>query len=311
MTVQALKFGLLAETAPQLQDLAQLVRQSGHDAAYSVKAAAAKNLLNIEVEAWLVCLDLSNDSSLSLLEQLESTNLPVIYDDLESHAIIGLSERVQRFTAKLQLCTGTTEPPPGAKKAKEIWVLAASTGGPEAVTRFLKTLPAKVESVALVYVQHINPEISATLQRALVRNTTWAVLNCNRSQTLMEKCVYVVPPDHQVDFSSTGVIAPLAERWAGRYSPSADQVIARVARNFGKSCGAIIFSGMGDDGSRSCEYMRGSGGTIWAQSPLTCTVDSMPVCAMKTGHVTYQGSPENLAHQFVYGRHLPKLRESS
>lgn len=311
--MQALKFGLLAETAAQLDDLTLLVKQAGHEIAFSIRANSASEELSCAAgaEAWVVRLNLQNDKALVLVEQLESFNLPVIYDDIESYAELGLGERVNRFAAKLQLCAGTTTPPQGSTKAAEIWVLAASTGGPEAVTSFLKTLPTTVSGVAFVYVQHINPEISATLQRALVRNTTWTVLNCNRSQQLMEKCIYVVPPDHQVDIHSTGVISPLADTWLGRYSPSADQVMARVARNYGKNGGAIIFSGMGDDGSRSCGYMHGSGGIIWAQSPLTCAVDSMPCSAIKTGHVSYQGSPENLAHHFMYGRHISLLKKSS
>lgn len=311
--MQALKFGLLAETEAQLDDLALLIKQAGHEVTCAIRASSSRESLSNaqELEAWVVRLDLQNDNALALMEQLESLNIPVIYDDIESYAEMGLSERVHRFAAKLQLCAGTTAPPKGSTKATEIWVLAASTGGPEAVTTFLKTLPATVSGVAFVYVQHINPEISATLQRALVRNTTWTVLNCNRSQQLMEKCIYVVPPEHQVNIHSTGVISPLVDTWLGCYSPSADQVMARVARNYGKQGGAIIFSGMGDDGSRSCGYMHGSGGIIWAQSPLTCAVDSMPCSAIKTGHVSYQGSPENLAHHFRYGRHISPLRKSS
>lgn len=307
MSVEALKFGLLAETTAQLNDLVALVEQSGHEVTVAVKAATGVLDDPPSVDAWVVRLDLQHDKSLVLVEKLESLDIPIIYDDIESYGALGASERVNRFAGKIQLCAGTgSQTTDSGEKAQEIWVLAASTGGPEAVTLFLKNLPGDINGVAFIYVQHINPEISETLVKALVRCTSWAVLRCERSRTLMEKSIYVVPPEHQVDIHNSGVIAPSAAPWAGAYQPSADQVMARVARNFGKRAGAIVFSGMGDDGTRSCKFMKGCGGVIWAQSPLTCTVDSMPVSAIKTGMVSYQGSPENLARQFVYGRHLPK-----
>jgi len=302
LTVQALTFGLLAETSAQLEDLTDLVKRSGHDIALSIKASSGCLDKVRNVDAWVVRLDLQHDKSEHLMEILESFDVPVIYDDIESYNELGVIERVTRFSSKIQLCAGTSAPQ-GLSKPREIWVLAASTGGPEAVGRFLKHIPEHMDGVAFLYVQHINPEITRTLQKALLRNTCWAVLECERSQTMVEKCIYLVSPAHQIDLYETRVIAPIPDRWAGKYQPSADQVMAKVARRFGKNSGAIIFSGMGNDGSSSCHYMKGCGGLIWAQSPSSCAVDSMPVSALGTGAVSYLGSPEQLARQFAERRH--------
>ncbi|SMF61086.1 chemosensory pili system protein ChpB (putative protein-glutamate methylesterase) [Alteromonadaceae bacterium Bs31] len=305
MAVEALKFGLLAETAAQLNDLSELVSKSGHQVMYATQASKGALEQVPDLDAWAVRLDLQHDKSALLIDKLESFEVPVIYDDIEKYAELGQSERLKRFAAKIQLCvSGSASSIDGYTKADEVWVLAASTGGPEAVCRFLKTLP-EVAGVAFLYVQHLSPQTSSTLHKALMRSTTYTVLACERSRPIMEKCIYVVPPENQIELHSTGVISPLADKWLGPYQPSIDQVMGKVARNFGKRCGAIIFSGMGDDGAGSCSYMRGSGGVVWAQSPLSCAVDAMPVEAIKSGNVSYQGSPENLARQFVYGRHIP------
>ncbi len=305
MAVEALKFGLLAETAAQLNDLSELVSSSGHKVvhAFQVNVGALSEIS--EVDAWAVRLDLDNDKSALIIDTLEGLDVPVIYDDIEKYAELGQAERVNRFAAKIQLCTSSSSSNiDGYAKAQEVWVLAASTGGPEAVCRFLKTLP-ELSGVAFVYVQHLSPQTSSTLHKALMRSTSCTVLACERSRPIMEKCIYVVPPEHQIDVHPTGVISPITDPWNGPYQPSIDQVMAKVARNFKKSCGAIIFSGMGDDGAGSCSFMRGSGGVVWAQSPLSCAVDAMPVAAINSRNVSYQGSPENLARQFVYGRHIP------
>lgn len=305
MAAETLTFGVLADSQAQLNDLVSLVEATGHRVAIA-KMASVRNLLAElpAVDAWVVRLNLQQDSALAIVEHLESSDCPVIYDDMECYGNLGGHDRAKRFATKLQLCTGVAKPEEGAK-AQEVWVLAASTGGPEAVTRFLKALSPELEGVAFVYAQHINAEISLSLQKALLLSTQWSVVTCERSRVLREKSIYVVPPDNQVDIYDSGVIAPNSLAWLGPYRPSADQVMARLARYYGNRAGAIVFSGMGDDGSKSCSYMRRSGGMVWAQSPGTCAVDSMPVSAIATGEVSYQGSPENLARQFVYRRQIP------
>ena len=54
-------------------------------------------------------------------------------------------------------------------------------------------------------------------------------------------------------------------------------MLANVTRRFGSRSGAVIFSGMGGDGSISGPQMVEAGGFIWAQTADTCaslTVDS-------------------------------------
>lgn len=305
MAAETLKFGVMADSQTQLNDLVLLVESAGHQVAVRLVAVSASLKVPLPaVDAWVARLDLQRDGAVAFVERLESTGSPVIYDEIVLFTGgLGVNERAKRFAAKLQLCVGEGVTPE-EKKADEVWVLAASTGGPEAVVQFFKALPDNLCGVAFVYVQHINPEISASLQKALLLSTRWRVLTCERSRMLREKSVYVVPPENQIEVYDNGMIAPASASWLGAYKPSADQVMARVARQYGSRSGAIVFSGMGDDGAKSCTYMRRSGGVIWAQSPETCAVDSMPVSAIKTGVVSYQGSPEKLAQQFVYGRQV-------
>ena len=78
-----------------------------------------------------------------------------------------------------------------------------------------------------------------------------------------------------------------------------DQVMIKVAHIYGENSGAIIFSGMGNDGTKGSQYMKHSGGQVWAQSPDSCMIDSMPTSALKTGCITVQGTPKELAKKFV------------
>jgi Chemotaxis response regulator containing a CheY-like receiver domain and a methylesterase domain len=317
LKVQAIKFGLLAATPTELADIQRMVVRAGHIVVASVTVEATKLKPLPEVEAWVVRLGGEDDTDEPLIDLLDCLSTPIIYDDLEVETTPNIDERSRRFAAKVQQCCADVSGFVGVReqssdrsnssdvkrRAQEVWVLGASTGGPEAVTAFLDCLPKGVTGVAFIYVQHINSEISDTLRKVLVRHTSWQVFNCEKAHLIAEQSIYIVSPANQVSIHDTGILAPHPDAWLGPYSPSIDQVMAKLARVYGHSSGAIIFSGMGDDGSKSCAYMHHYGGTVWAQSPLSCTVDSMPVSAINTGVVSYQGSPENLAKRFAHERH--------
>jgi chemosensory pili system protein ChpB (putative protein-glutamate methylesterase) len=75
--------------------------------------------------------------------------------------------------------------------------------------------------------------------------------------------------------------------------------IANVSRRFTKRSVAIIFSGMGSDGSISGPQMIESGGVIWAQDEKTCACPSQPDAMRATGCVSFSGNPFDLANKLV------------
>lgn len=307
MVLQALNIGVLADTQAHLTDLNQLVRGAGHNVVASIQISSDKlhKLPEVdtwpEVDAWVVRLNLQSDLAMQFVEALDSLEVTIIHDDCEDHhKVHDGAERTKRFNSKINMCTGQRASSPlNQNRAKEVWVLAASAGGPEAVTEFLQHLPDTLQGIAFFYVQHIDTTITSTLQKAIVRNTPWQVFTTDKAHFVCEGCIYIVSPGHGLDLSDSGVVTPVVEPWSGPYKPSIDQVMAKVARVYGAKSGAIIFSGMGDDGAKSCRYLKHSGGRIWAQSPQSATIDSMPDSALKTGFVTFQGTPEELAKNFI------------
>ena len=100
-------------------------------------------------------------------------------------------------------------------------------------------------------------------------------------RVIREKTVYLISPLHQIELLEGGVLSPLPDPWGGRYRPSIDQVIAKVARVYRDRGGAIVFTGMGDDGANSCTMLHHRGGQVWIQSAASCAIDSMPVSVEK------------------------------
>lgn len=314
---QTLAVGVLATSPKQVDELSRLASGAGFTIAASLDAAALGDSALPVVDAWLVSMDLHEEAAQRLLEQLEGCGAPVIYDDDASNvnsaghdsgeASLLRQQRSRRLAAKLQQVVRDAvgqEATPGEliplPRAQKLWVIAASTGGPDAIAKFLRGIPSDLHGVALLYVQHMEDYGHANLCRVTARNSCWSVQTIDKARVIRENTIYVVSPAQQFELSEAGVISPLAEPWGGRYRPCIDQAMAKVARVFRDRGGAIVFTGMGDDGAASSTLMHHRGGQIWVQQAASCTIDSMPVSVLKKGCVSYIGEPAALAQQFVY-----------
>ncbi|MGJ3256136.1 MAG: chemotaxis protein CheB [Alcanivorax sp.] len=183
-------------------------------------------------------------------------------------------------------------------RPKRVWVLGASLGGPAAVKLFLDCLPANLP-VAFVLAQHIDASFLDTLCGVLGRDNN---IHCKvgvDGSALRHGELAIAPVEYAVKFRHDGRIQSTGQAWEGPYAPSIDQVIQHVGEGFGNACGAILFSGMGNDGAIAAPRLAASGCPVWAQSADTCAVSSQPDSTRETGCVSYSGSPEQLARQLV------------
>lgn len=185
-----------------------------------------------------------------------------------------------------------------AGEVQRVWVLGASAGGPTAVKLFLDSLPRELP-VAFVLAQHIDPKMLDALATSLVRHNWFKVRIGRPGELLRYGEIVVAPCDAEIAFDADGCVVQTGKPWEGPYAPSIDQVMANVAARWGRQAGAILFSGMGNDGSIAGPLMVQRGGTVWAQSAETCAVSSQPDSVRDTGCVSYSGSPELLAQQLI------------
>lgn len=305
----SLNLGLIADTSIQLSKLESIVA-STHFSISVALVARVEDLGSLpEVDVWVVRVNMEDAHSLALVEHLDGLDVPVIYDEADSYSSLDLEERARRFSKKIDACGFVADEPAGnIPRAKSVWVLAASAGGPEAVLSFIKNVPSELKDVAFVYVQHMDENMAPPIVKSLERNTDWRVFYCNKAWTLYEQSIYVVSSTFQVEISEVGVLSPTQEAWPGPYLPSVDLVVAKIWRKFGKDSGVIVFSGMGNDGAKTCRMIKNAGGQVWVQSPESCAVDSMPCEVINTKCVSFTGTPEQLALHFsVYHKKLNQL----
>lgn len=186
-----------------------------------------------------------------------------------------------------------------ANRPQRVWVLGASLGGPAAVKEFLDCLPANLP-VAFVLAQHIDGSFLDTLCGVLARDNHIQCKVAVDGEALRHGEVAIAPVDYAIRFRHDGRIQSTGQEWEGPYAPSIDQVIQNVSDGFGPQVGgAILFSGMGNDGAIAAPKLAASGHPVWAQSSDTCACSSQPDSVRETGCVTFSGSPEQLAQQLV------------
>lgn len=201
----------------------------------------------------------------------------------------------RRLGQKLEeLAAAASSVRPGGHVPAAIWVMAASTGGPRAVSEFLAALAPGLP-IALVYAQHIDISFDRLLASALQRHRHYGIDLGEGEQRLLAGRVLVVPADYQLRFLPFYRVVQTRTAWARPYRPAIDQVIAQVARLYPGRCGALVFSGLCDDGALGCRVLRDKGGEVWVQRPDSCISPDMPNAVLADGGVSCQGTPAELA----------------
>lgn len=302
---------LLAANAEKRALLQRVLGEFGYQVTFAGEPSGldCEALANISADLWL--LELPDESALSdwLLEhsdvpvllgagevpELDSEDYPRWERRLYGKLIPLLGEvaggRIPRLAGGQDAPATAGEQP---HQAPSVWLLAASLGGPDAVKAFLDRLPADLP-VAFVYAQHIDAGFETRLPTIIGRHNAWRVINCVQGAPLQAGEVLIAPIKRRLGFSPQGCVELHEDGWPGPYQPSIETMLDEVARAFAPACGAIIFSGMGEDGVGACGRLRNQGIPVWTQDAGSATCEVMPMAVADAGYSSLQGSPQLLA----------------
>ncbi len=182
--------------------------------------------------------------------------------------------------------------------ARQVWVLGASIGGPQAVKDFLAHLPPELP-MGFVLAQHIGETFVPLLAEQLGRVCGLRVCQAEEGFVIRNNELLVAPVGARIVFNRHGAVEFRPEVEASVYSPSIDGAMQAVASYYGPNGGAILFSGMGNDGVEGGRAIAARGGQVWAQEEESCIVSSMVACARESGVIGFSGTPEELAAELV------------
>lgn len=319
------RVGVVSDSNLQRLALAQAVKGHGYELCFNTTPDKLDEsaLGSAELDVWVVDMQDEDDEFLDRL--LDHSAAPILfgleqaptqgsrnYPRWERRVFVKLKETVGEPVLEESLdeleqaapaAAMAVELPPelsahSADGLELVVVLAASLGGPAAVKEFLDTLPRGLP-VAFVLAQHIDERMQPTLTRVLVRHNGMPCKIAEAGDHLRHGELLIAPVASEIDFDDSGAVIVRGIEWDGPYSPSIDQMLANVTRRFGSRAGAVIFSGMGGDGSISGPLMQEAGGFIWAQTAESCACASQPDSMRATGVVSFNGTPAELATHLV------------
>lgn len=163
-------------------------------------------------------------------------------------------------------------------------VIAASTGGPAALSNLIPALPADLPASVLV-IQHMPAAYTAQLARAIGGRSALPVREAEEGERVARGVVYVAPGARNLTLSPDGaVLLRPAPRNAG-VCPSANLAMTSVARHAGPLALGVVLTGMGRDGAEGAAAIRRAGGAVIVQDEGSSLIYGMPRAAIETGCV--------------------------
>lgn len=163
-------------------------------------------------------------------------------------------------------------------------VIAASTGGPAAVTRVVAALPKEFPA-AVFLVLHMPPTFTRQFTLQLAEVSSLPVKEAEHNETAQPGIVYLCPGSHHLQLSSGGkILLDPGPRLDG-YRPRADVTFETIAAYARALTLAVVLTGMGNDAAKGVKAVKTAGGCVYAQDEATSMIFGMPAEAIKTGAV--------------------------
>ncbi len=159
--------------------------------------------------------------------------------------------------------------------------VAASAGGPAALSEVLGALPADFGLPVLV-VQHISEGFAAGLATWLDGVIPLAV-RLARDGEPAGLGVAIAPDGADLLLGGDGRLRLDRRSASGAHRPSADALLTSLAAVAGKGVVAVVLTGMGRDGAAGVAAVRQAGGVALAERSEHAHLSGMPVAAAEAG----------------------------
>ncbi|WP_151669327.1 protein-glutamate methylesterase/protein-glutamine glutaminase [Nitrincola schmidtii] len=174
----------------------------------------------------------------------------------------------------------------GYSSTEKVIFVGASTGGTEAIRRFLEPLPADMPAIMIT--QHMPENFTRTFAERLDKLCTLNVQEAQHNKRVLPGHVYIAPGNAHLEIVRSGAnyMTLLHEgEPVNRHRPSVDVLFLSAAKVAGGNAIGVILTGMGKDGALGMKAMKESGAITFAQDEESCIVFGMPKEAIALGVV--------------------------
>jgi two-component system, chemotaxis family, protein-glutamate methylesterase/glutaminase len=186
-----------------------------------------------------------------------------------------------------------TTSPKGITRKVGCVAIGASTGGPPALLRLLRDLPADFQSPILV-VQHISAGFVEGFTRWLDAQCKLTVRGMIAGERPEPGVVYFPPEDRHMTLSqSRRLESSSLEPWMG-HRPAVNVTFHSVARVYGEGALGVLMTGMGEDGAEGLLAIKQASGKTLAQDEASSVVFGMARKAHEIGAVSETTSLDDI-----------------
>jgi two-component system chemotaxis response regulator CheB len=154
-------------------------------------------------------------------------------------------------------------------------IIAASTGGPRALSTLVPKLPCPL-GIGTLIVQHMPAGFTGSLASRLDCGAELQVREAGGGERLDPRTALIAPGGRHLRLSAGGNISVSDAPAVGGLRPRADLLIEDAARAYGPRLLLVVLTGMGNDGLRGAQEVRRQGGRVLVESEESCTVYGMP-----------------------------------
>ncbi|MHC4407797.1 MAG: chemotaxis-specific protein-glutamate methyltransferase CheB [Planctomycetota bacterium] len=222
-------------------------------------------------------------------EDIEDVRRRIDHDLLRKvHAI--LDEREINPTTPITSRTPLIAPDP------DLVVVAASTGGPEALKTMLAPLPANFP-VPIVIAQHMPPIFTMHFARRLDKQIQLSVVEASDGIRVDRPGIWIAPGGQEttIERDAQGLFLRCEPTSSKGPKPCADTLFRAAADQCGEKTLGIVLTGMGRDGMLGCAAIAAARGRVLVQDRDSSVVSSMPRAVIESGVVERELSPIGLA----------------
>jgi two-component system chemotaxis response regulator CheB len=167
-------------------------------------------------------------------------------------------------------------------------VIASSTGGPKALSRFFSLLPGDFP-IPIVIVQHNSTGFDKSFAQWLDTFTKLKVKLAEEGEIPQAGTVYISQTDTHLELRQTGgqdlSLHYTDDKPENNQKPAADVLFRTAAESLKQSVISVVLTGMGNDGASGTQKIREMGGITLAQDEESSLIYGMPKAAAETGCV--------------------------